>query len=244
MSLPGQTPEEVEALVPPALPARKGKVKLVQRAGGGDGPGGVGAKALAGVVPPGKKASDAFTVHRLASLAHMLDTYVALSKTQMEFKKKLLGDHGTSWAHQHYHVFERWTRAHVMVTTAVLGLLGLLQLSLMFIWLDKQKISASNPFQAGLIGYGYMLIAPLCIVTAAIGGYGAHKIKQDLQKQCDYWAYFAQISEATTSYGGYSGAPPSEKISWGKLEPNTPNFMIESDATVCFPLLASYVLGL
>jgi hypothetical protein len=182
MSLPGQTPEEVEALVPPALPARKGKVKLVQRAGGGDGPGGVGAKALAGVVPPGKKASDAFTVHRLASLAHMLDTYVALSKTQMEFKKKLLGDHGTSWAHQHYHVFERWTRAHVMVTTAVLGLLGLLQLSLMFIWLDKQKISASNPFQAGLIGYGYMLIAPLCIVTAAIGGYGAHKIKQDLQK--------------------------------------------------------------
>eukprot|EP00746_Dinoflagellata_sp_MGD_P022728 gnl/MRDRNA2_/MRDRNA2_15320_c0_seq1.p1 gnl/MRDRNA2_/MRDRNA2_15320_c0~~gnl/MRDRNA2_/MRDRNA2_15320_c0_seq1.p1 ORF type:complete len:472 (+),score=59.62 gnl/MRDRNA2_/MRDRNA2_15320_c0_seq1:141-1418(+) len=69
-------------------------------------------------------------------------------------------------------------------------------------------------------------------------------IKQDLQKQCDYWAYFAQISEATTSYGGYSGAPPSEKISWGKLEPGTPNFMIESDATICFPLLASYVLGL
>lgn len=69
-------------------------------------------------------------------------------------------------------------------------------------------------------------------------------IKQDLQKQCDYWAYFAQISEATTSYGGYSGAPPTEKISWGKLEPNTPNFMIESDATICFPLLASYVLRL
>jgi len=67
-------------------------------------------------------------------------------------------------------------------------------------------------------------------------------IMQDLQKPCDYWAYFAQISEAATSYGGYSGAPPSEKISWGKLEPGTPNFMIESDATICFPLLASYIL--
>ena len=72
--------------------------------------------------------------------------------------------------------------ACLSVTTALLGVLGLVQLSLMFIWLDKQKISSANPFQAGLIGYGYIVIAPLCILTAAVGGYGAHRIKQDLQK--------------------------------------------------------------
>src|SRR5207253_3274282 len=45
------------------------------------------------------------------------------------------------------------------------------------------------------------------------------------------WAYFAQISESYTSYGGYSGAVPNEKITWGKIDKSTPRFMIESDAT-------------
>ena len=57
------------------------------------------------------------------------------------------------------------------------------------------------------------------------------------------WGYFCQISDAPTSYGGYSGAPASEKITWGKLAPATPSFVIESDATIVAPLLFAHVLG-
>lgn len=56
------------------------------------------------------------------------------------------------------------------------------------------------------------------------------------------WAYFCQISETATSYGSYSGAPPTEKITWSKLDSSTPRFMIESDATIVAPLIFSYVL--
>jgi deoxyhypusine synthase len=57
------------------------------------------------------------------------------------------------------------------------------------------------------------------------------------------WAYFAQISDSTTSYGSYSGATPNEKITWGKLLPDTPMFVIESDATIVAPLIFEYVMG-
>jgi deoxyhypusine synthase len=57
------------------------------------------------------------------------------------------------------------------------------------------------------------------------------------------WRYFCQIGDSVTSYGSYSGATPSEKVSWGKLDPDTPNFMIESDATIVVPLIFAYVLG-
>ena len=66
---------------------------------------------------------------------------------------------------------------------------------------------------------------------------------QDLKKaDTRFWGYFCQTSDACTSYGGYSGAVPNEKITWGKLEPDTPKFMIESDATIVAPLIFSYVL--
>ncbi|GIR00036.1 MAG: hypothetical protein CM15mP8_2330 [Methanobacteriota archaeon] len=51
------------------------------------------------------------------------------------------------------------------------------------------------------------------------------------------------ISEATASYGGYSGAPPNEKITWGKLSESTPKFVIESDATIVVPLIFAYILN-
>ena len=57
------------------------------------------------------------------------------------------------------------------------------------------------------------------------------------------WAYFCQISDSTTSYGSYSGAVPNEKITWGKLAPDTPKFIMESDATIVAPLIFAYVLG-
>jgi deoxyhypusine synthase len=70
-------------------------------------------------------------------------------------------------------------------------------------------------------------------------------LRQDLQRDnTPLWSYFCQISDSTTSYGSYSGAPPSEKISWGKLGVDTPTFMIESDATIVAPLLFAIVLGL
>jgi len=67
---------------------------------------------------------------------------------------------------------------------------------------------------------------------------------QDLKKEgTRFWGYFCQVSDACTSYGGYSGAVPNEKITWGKLEAGTPKFMIESDATIVAPLIFAYVLG-
>ncbi len=57
-----------------------------------------------------------------------------------------------------------------------------------------------------------------------------------------FWGYFAQISDAVTSYGGYSGAVPNEKITWGKLAVDTPKFMIQSDATIVAPLIFGYLL--
>jgi deoxyhypusine synthase len=68
-------------------------------------------------------------------------------------------------------------------------------------------------------------------------------IIQDLQREVPFWGYFAQITDAVTSYGGYSGAPPNEKITWGKLAPETPKFFINSDASIVAPLMFAYVLG-
>jgi deoxyhypusine synthase len=58
------------------------------------------------------------------------------------------------------------------------------------------------------------------------------------------WGYYCQISDSTTSYGSYSGAPPNEKISWGKLGTETPKFVIESDASIVAPLIFAILLGL
>ena len=67
---------------------------------------------------------------------------------------------------------------------------------------------------------------------------------QDLKmERVPFWGYFAQISDAVTSYGGYSGAVPNEKITWGKLDVDTPKFMIQSDATIVAPLVFAYLLG-
>jgi deoxyhypusine synthase len=84
------------------------------------------------------------------------------------------------------------------------------------------------------IGGGIAGDFPICAVPL---------IHQDLRKACPYWSYFCQISDSTTSYGSYSGAFPTEKITWGKLDVDTPKFLIESDATIVAPLIFAYVLG-
>jgi len=62
-------------------------------------------------------------------------------------------------------------------------------------------------------------------------------LRQDVGEDVSLWSWFGQISESRPSYGGYSGAPPNEKISWGKLGVDTPRFVIESDATIVLPLI-------
>lgn len=85
------------------------------------------------------------------------------------------------------------------------------------------------------IGGGIAGDFPICVVPM---------LSQDLQqKDVRTWSYFCQISDSTTSYGSYSGAVPSEKITWGKLNVDTPNYIIESDATIVAPLIFAYVLG-
>ncbi len=69
-------------------------------------------------------------------------------------------------------------------------------------------------------------------------------LRQDLGEDAPLWEWYAQISESRPSYGGYSGAPPSEKVSWEKLAPRSPMFVIESDATIVLPLLLAHVLDL
>ena len=85
------------------------------------------------------------------------------------------------------------------------------------------------------IGGGIAGDFPICVVPMLI---------QDLElEDTPFWAYFCQVSDSTTSYGSYSGAVPNEKITWGKLDPSTPKFMINSDASIVAPLIFSYVLG-
>jgi deoxyhypusine synthase len=85
------------------------------------------------------------------------------------------------------------------------------------------------------IGGGIAGDFAICVVPMLI---------QDLDEQdTRRWSYFAQISDSETSYGGYSGAVPNEKITWNKLTAETPKFMIHSDACIVAPLIFAYVLG-
>jgi deoxyhypusine synthase len=84
------------------------------------------------------------------------------------------------------------------------------------------------------IGGGIAGGFPICAVPL---------LRQDLKEEVPYWAYFCQISDSTTLFGSYSGAVPNEKITWGKLDQNTPSFIIESDASIVAPLIFHYVLG-
>ena len=108
---------------------------------------------------------------------------------------------------------------------------GLEQMSFLIDWyLENTKNDSVGFFQ---IGGGIAGDFPICVVPL---------IRQDLGRECKFWSYFCQISDSTTSYGSYSGAVPNEKITWEKLDVNTPKFIIESDASIVAPLIFQYVL--
>lgn len=100
-------------------------------------------------------------------------------------------------------------------------------------WYTKEAIGQGVGFFQ--IGGGIAGDFPICVVPM---------LYQDLEMEnIPFWSYFCQISDSTTSYGSYSGAVPNEKITWGKLEINTPKYIIESDATIVAPLVFAWILN-
>lgn len=105
------------------------------------------------------------------------------------------------------------------------------------VWLADWYIKNSGGKGVGFyqIGGGIAGDFPICVVPM---------LYQDLEMHdIPFWSYFCQISDSTTSYGSYSGAVPNEKITWGKLGIDTPKFIVESDASICAPLMFYYILG-
>ena len=99
-------------------------------------------------------------------------------------------------------------------------------------WYKNNSKTGVGFFQ---IGGGIAGDFPICVVPL---------LHQDLKEEnVPVWSYFCQISDSTTSYGSYSGAVPNEKITWGKLEIDTPRFIIESDASIVAPLVFAWLLG-
>ncbi|HEY0427505.1 MAG TPA: deoxyhypusine synthase family protein [Pyrinomonadaceae bacterium] len=100
-------------------------------------------------------------------------------------------------------------------------------------YLNETKDLSIGFFQ---IGGGIAGDFPICVVPL---------LSQDLQmNNVSCWGYFCQISDSTTSYGSYSGAVPNEKITWGKLNIDTPKFIIESDASIVAPLMFAVILDM
>jgi deoxyhypusine synthase len=123
-------------------------------------------------------------------------------------------------------------RGHVKTHAAVRT--GTEQMQVLANWYLEQA-KAKTPVGFFQIGGGIAADFPICVVPMLI---------QDMElEDTPFWAYFAQIGDSTTSYGSYSGAVPNEKITWGKLDVDTPRFMINSDASIVAPLIFAYVLG-
>ncbi|MEE1946058.1 deoxyhypusine synthase family protein [Pedobacter sp. KR3-3] len=103
-------------------------------------------------------------------------------------------------------------------------------------WLADWYVKNSEGKGVGFfqIGGGIAGDFPICVVPM---------LYQDMEMEnIPFWSYFCQISDSTTSYGSYSGAVPNEKITWGKLDINTPKFIVESDATIVAPLIFAWLL--
>ncbi len=110
---------------------------------------------------------------------------------------------------------------------------GIEYMTMLAQWYRKESAEHSIGFFQ--IGGGIAGDFPICVVPM---------LYQDMQvHDIPFWGYFCQISDSTTSYGSYSGAVPNEKITWGKLDVDTPKHVIESDASIVAPLIFGYLLG-
>jgi deoxyhypusine synthase len=97
-----------------------------------------------------------------------------------------------------------------------------------------------QPYGLGFfqVGGGIAGDFPICVVPML------HEELKMETTQAPKFRYFCQITDAEVSYGGYSGAEPNEKITWGKLDVDTPSFNIKSDASIVAPLIFALVLDL
>lgn len=109
--------------------------------------------------------------------------------------------------------------------------LGLEQMEFLVHWYQKE--CKNHPIGFFQIGGGIAGDFPICAVPL---------LRHELQTDVPFWSYFCQISDSITSFGSYSGAVPNEKITWGKLNKETPSFIIESDASIVAPLVFNFVL--
>jgi len=135
--------------------------------------------------------------------------------------------------------WEDSTLGNFFVSKAIKGtvsidtvLSGLHYMNALVEWYRHKSTSSEIGFFQ--IGGGIAGDFPICVVPL---------LQQDLGEDAKLWSYFCQVTDAQESYGGYSGALPNEKITWGKLGPRTPKFVIHSDATIVAPLIFHYVLG-
>jgi len=125
------------------------------------------------------------------------------------------------------HVICGRLKDHAIVKT------GTAQMQELAAWYRAQA-AAKTPVGFFQVGGGIAGDFPICAVPMLI---------QDMEDETTpFWAYFCQITDAQPSYGGYSGAVPSEKITWGKLDRHGPRYLIQSDASIVAPLVFSYVL--
>lgn len=99
-------------------------------------------------------------------------------------------------------------------------------------WYKKESKTADLGFFQ--IGGGIAGDWSVCVVPI---------IEADMGEDCKCWRYFGQVSDAVTSYGGYSGALPREKYTWRKIDEKTELHMIESDAAIVFPMMAAWLMA-
>lgn len=98
-------------------------------------------------------------------------------------------------------------------------------------WYQRSQVEHDIGFFQ--IGGGIAGDFAMCVVPSLI---------QDHKRDCKHWKFFCHIGDAVTSYGGYSGCPANEKVTWDKLDPDTENYTINSDASIVAPLIFHYVM--
>jgi len=100
---------------------------------------------------------------------------------------------------------------------------------------DWYQSSSKKPGIAFLqLGGGIAGDFPICVVPS---------LKHDLYlDNVMDWASFTEISSSPMSFGSYSGAGGKEKITWDKLSTQSSYSIIQSDATIVFPLIAAILL--
>ena len=102
----------------------------------------------------------------------------------------------------------------------------------MYDWYQGQSKKPGIAFLQ--LGGGIAGDFPICVVPS---------LKHDLYlENVMDWASFTEISSSPMSYGSYSGAGGKEKITWDKLSTESRYTIIQSDATIVFPLIAAILL--